>query len=105
MALFVYTVLPNLKVVEGVMLTNCFCLVPGIFKMLSRNQSVSRRYLKLTLDMLAICAQLSGLLLWAALGWTTSNWNAVVWILPFSLLLGSFGWWENYVERTSPIGN
>jgi len=102
-ALFVYTVLPNLKVVEGIMLTNCFCLVPGVLNMLSRNQSTSQRYLKLTLDTLAILAQLSGLILWAALDWTTSNWN-VVWILPFALLFGSFGWWENYVERTSPIG-
>jgi hypothetical protein len=60
------------------------------------------RNLLLTADGLAVVAQLSGLFLWAAIGWTATN-NAV-WILPFSLLLTSFGWWENYVDKDSPFG-
>lgn len=31
MAILVFEVLPNLDVVRGVMLTNCVCIVPGIF--------------------------------------------------------------------------
>ena len=103
LALFVYVVLPNLKVVEGLMLCNCFCLVPGLLNMLSRNRMMTRRYFKLTADVLAIAAQLSGLILWAALGWVTSNWN-LAWALPVSLFLTSIGWWENYCDRTSPVG-
>ena len=108
LALLVYLVLPNLKVVEAVMLTNCVCLIPGILKMFSRfndNTSESKRknlpYL-LTADGLAIVAQLSGLFLWAALNWSATN--NVVWILPISLLFTSFGWWENYVDKESPFG-
>lgn len=105
LALLVYLVLPNLKVVEAVMLTNCVCLIPGILKIFSRfneKHSDRTRHLLLTADGLAVVAQLSGLFLWAAIGWTATN-NAV-WILPFSLLLTSFGWWENYVDSDSPFG-
>ncbi|KAK4004959.1 hypothetical protein OUZ56_006685 [Daphnia magna] len=104
LALLVYLVLPNLKVVEAVMLTNCVCLVPALLKFFSRfrdgTNEQTRPYL-LTADGLAILAQLSGLFLWAALNWTATN--NVVWILPFSLLFTSFGWWENYVDKDSPF--
>lgn len=105
LALLVYLVLPNLKVVEAIMLTNCVCLVPALLKVFSRfNGETNERTLPylLTADCLAILAQLSGLFLWAALNWSATN--NVVWILPFSLLFTSFGWWENYVDKESPFG-
>lgn len=86
------------------MLTNCFCVVPGLLKMMSRNKMMSRRYYKLIADGLAVLAQFSGLFLWAGLNWVTSNSN-LMWVLPLSLFLASCGWWENYVHRASPIGN
>ena len=48
-------------------------------------------------------AQLSGCLLWAIPELTKSNWNQI-WLLPTALILTSFGWWENYVDKHSPIG-
>lgn len=103
LACLVYLVLPNLKVVEAVMLTNCVCVVPGILNMFTRHDSGSLRPYLLTADVLAVLAQFSGLFLWAALQWSTSNSN-LVWILPISLFMTSFGWWENYVDRDSPYG-
>ena len=103
LAVMVYLVLPNLKVVEAVMLTNCVCVVPGILNMFTRHAAGRLRPYLLTADSLALLAQLSGLFLWAALEWSTSNSN-LVWILPFSLLFVSVGWWENYVDKSSPYG-
>ncbi len=28
----------------------------------------------------------------------------LVWILPVALICTSFGWWENYVHKDSPLG-
>lgn len=104
LACLVYLVLPNLKVVEAVMLTNCVCLVPGILNMFSHIYAGSMRPFLLTADALAILAQLSGLFLWAVLSWETTYEN-LVWIVPASLFLTSFGWWENYVDQNSKFGN
>ena len=30
-ALLIYKVLPDLDVIKGAMLTNCFCFIPGLF--------------------------------------------------------------------------
>ncbi len=103
LALLVYLVLPNLKVVEAVMLTNCVCLVPGILNMVSHANAGHLRRFLLTADALAILGQLSGLFLWAGLNWDTSYHN-LVWILPIALFFTSFGWWENYVDSDSPFG-
>ena len=85
------------------MITNCVCLVPGILGMLSRNSKESKRLGKIVVDILAILAQLSGCLLWAIPELTKSNWNQI-WLLPLSVILTSFGWWENYVDKHSPVG-
>lgn len=103
LAVMVYLVLPNLKVVEAVMLTNCVCVVPGILNMFTRQDAGRYRPYLLAADTLALLAQLSGLFLWAALQWSVSYSN-LVWILPFSLLFVSVGWWENYVDKSSPFG-
>lgn len=103
LAMFVYLVMPNLKVVEAVMLTNCVCVLPGILNIFSRQEAGRLRPYFLTADILAVLAQFSGLFLWAALSWSTSYHN-LVWILPISLFFVSFGWWENYVDSKSQFG-
>jgi chitin synthase len=103
-AMLIYAVLPNMKVVQGAMLTNCVCLVPGILGMLSRNSKESKRFAKSIVDILAIVAQLSGCFLWVIPELNKTNWQHV-WMLPTSLILTSFGWWENYVDKHSPIGS
>ena len=103
LALLVYLVLPNLKVVEAVMLTNCVCLIPGILNMFSHATAGRLRPYLLTADSFAILGQLSGLFLWAGLNVSNPAYYNLVWILPISLFLTSFGWWENYVDKTSPF--
>ena len=103
LAMLIYAVLPNMKVVQGAMITNCVCLIPGVLGLLSRNSKESKRLAKSVVDILAILAQLSGCLLWAIPELTKSNWNQI-WLLPTALILTSFGWWENYVDKHSPIG-
>ena len=102
-ALLTLAVLPNMKVVQGAMITNCVCLIPGVFGLLSRNSKESKRLAKMIADILAILAQLSGCLLWAFPEMSKSNWSQP-WLLPTALILTSFGWWENYVDKRSPIG-
>ncbi|XP_059350344.1 chitin synthase chs-2-like isoform X1 [Daphnia carinata] len=102
-AMLIYAVLPNMKVVQGAMLTNCVCLVPGILGLLSRNSKESKRFAKSIVDIFAIMAQISGCFLWVIPELNKTNWHHV-WMLPASLILTSFGWWENYVDKHSPIG-
>jgi chitin synthase len=42
LALLMFAVLPDLDVVKGAMLTNCMCIVPGIFGNL-RNWSIKNK--------------------------------------------------------------
>ena len=103
-AMLIYAVLPNMKVVQGAMLTNCVCFIPALFGLLSRNSKESKRFAKSVVDILAIVAQLSGAFLWVIPELNKTNWTHI-WMLPTSLILASFGWWENYVDKHSPIGS
>ena len=85
------------------MITNCVCLVPGILGMLSRSNKESKRFAKVLVDIFAILAQLSGCFLWLALEMTKPHPNESFWMIPVALALTSFGWWENYVDKHSPI--
>ena len=86
------------------MITNCVCIVPGVLGMLSRNNKESKRFAKVIVDLFAILAQLSGCFLWVALEMTKAKPSRTVWLMPVALILTSFGWWENYVDKHSPVG-
>lgn len=98
-ALLFFKILPELDVVKGAMVTNCLCIVPAILGLLSRNKRDAKRFVKVIVDILAIVAQVTGLIAWPLL----EN-KPALWLIPISSLCISLGWWENYVTRQSPIG-
>lgn len=98
-ALLIFKVLPELDVVKGAMITNCLCIIPAILSLLSRNSRDSKRFVKVIVDMAAIVAQVTGIIVWPLL----EN-KPVLWLIPISTFCISLGWWENYVTRQSPIG-
>lgn len=98
-ALLFFKVLPELDVVKGAMITNCLCIIPAILTLLSRNSRDSKRFVKVIVDMAAIVAQVTGIIVWPLL----EN-KPVLWLIPISTFCISLGWWENYVTRQSPIG-
>jgi chitin synthase len=69
---------------------------------LSRNSRESNRALKTLFDVGAILCQASAFIIWPL----NESWhgNHILWSIPASLGLISFGWWENYVDRRSPLG-
>ncbi|KAK2724897.1 hypothetical protein QYM36_001381, partial [Artemia franciscana] len=101
--LLMFAVLPHLDVVQGAMITNCVCLVPGVLGMLSRSRKESKRSAKILVDIFSILAQLTGLLLWPIILAGKDGGSHLVWSLPVSLLLTSCGWWENYADKHSPF--
>ncbi|ODN00837.1 Chitin synthase 1 [Orchesella cincta] len=100
LALLVYTVLPNIDAVKAAMLTNAMCIVPGILGMLSRGYD-AQWVLKNVIDICAILCQISVMYVWPLFAPAKSSDNP--WLLSLSALLISFGWWENFVEPTSPF--
>ena len=60
-------------------------------------------WLKTPLDILAICAQLTGAILWPILQWTDTSKAKdemeFAWSLPIGLILASFGWWETFTTN------
>lgn len=105
LSLMVYVVFPQLDAIKAVMLTNAFCLIPGIFKTLSRdyqsNMKLEWKLIQYAIDMVAIVFQLSALFVWPLIEPHKSYNNH--WILPVSAILISFGWWENFVDESSPF--
>ena len=53
------------------------------------------------MDLLAIGAQATGFFMWPIVEF--QNENFVAGILPVAVFLTSAGWWENYVDRRSPL--
>uniref|UniRef100_A0A0C9RWL3 chitin synthase n=1 Tax=Fopius arisanus TaxID=64838 RepID=A0A0C9RWL3_9HYME len=102
LALMFFSVLPDLDVIRGAMLTNCVCFVPGLLGLLSRNKSKdeSKRFVLVLVDLAALAAQASGFVVWPLLESSRHS----LWLIPASLILVSCGWWENYVSMQSPIG-
>ena len=69
---------------------------------MSRNNKESRRLLKVIADLVAIGAQATGFFIWPIVEFGRGH--TKTWTVPVAVLLISFGWWENYVDRRSPIG-
>lgn len=120
--LFIFVVLPDIDVVKGAMLTNCMAFFPAIFGLLSRNSKESSRLFKVRIlilgrlrqaaryhlyhfqtivDVLAIIGQCTGFFIWPII--ESGKGNGSAWTMPVSIFLISAGWWENYVDRHSPV--
>ena len=67
----------------------------------SRHHKETKRFLKGFVDILAIGAQATGFFMWPIVEF--QNESFVAGILPVALFLTSAGWWENYVDRRSPL--
>uniref|UniRef100_T1GKX2 chitin synthase n=1 Tax=Megaselia scalaris TaxID=36166 RepID=T1GKX2_MEGSC len=80
------------------MLTNCLCLIPGIFGLLSRTKQEHKRFFKYIIDLIAITCQITGFVLWPLL----EN-RPKLWLIPIACVAISCGWWENYVCSQSNI--
>ena len=90
-----FQILPSLDAVKGAMLTNCLCIVPAILQFFARTRNESRRLLKFILDMLALAAQVSGVVLWPLALSEVKDF----WLWPLAFVLASIPWWENYLCR------
>ncbi|XP_037866580.1 chitin synthase chs-2 [Bombyx mori] len=91
-AILLLIILPELDVVNGAMLMNAMCIIPGILNAFSRDRTDSRYSIKLIIDVLAISAQATAFVVWPML-----DGKPVLWSIPVACLLVSLGWWENYV--------
>ncbi|ALC44950.1 CS-2, partial [Drosophila busckii] len=100
LALFTFTVLPQLDVTRGAMLGCCVCFVPALLNILTgtRFQWKSADTLVNVASILAVVAQGSVFLVWPAM---SSQLELQLLALP--LLLVSFRWWENYANRLASI--
>ncbi|PRD24049.1 UNVERIFIED_CONTAM: hypothetical protein NCL1_44804 [Trichonephila clavipes] len=98
LCLLVFIVLPELDVIKAAMLTNCVCFVPGVLSLLARNKDETRRPLKVVFDMMAIIFQGSALAVWPI-----TETGPQAWAIPVSIILVSMKWWENYMDKKSPI--
>jgi len=104
LALLFFVVLPELDVVKGAMLTNCVAFIPAVLGLMSRHQKESRRFLKIFMDLIAITGQATGFFIWPiAVANSKHGSDAAYWTIPIATFLVSAGWWENYVDRRSPL--
>ena len=69
--------------------------------LMSRNNKESKRMLKVILDLVAVGAQATGFFIWPIVEFGRGH--TKIWTVPVAIFLVSAGWWENYVDRKSPI--
>lgn len=96
--LLVFVILPAVDVVKGAMLTNCLCFVPAILSLLSRHSGESKKVAKILLDFLSLLSQFSACVIWPL---TLKDQSDFGLLIPVTVILVSFGWWENYVNKNS----
>lgn len=95
--------------IKAIMLTNAMCVVPGILGMISRgyeNLEVAGKrswtwHVQCIIDAIAVICQVTALLVWPLI--KPHKKTDHPWLLPLSAVLISFGWWENFVDVTSPF--
>ena len=63
--------------------------------MLSRSHEKSKRFIKVIVDLVALAAQATGFVVWPLL---EGREKPELWLIPFTVILISCGWWENYVN-------
>lgn len=106
--MFVFKVLPFLdNILQGLGLMAGASLLPSFLQILNSKPTETK---KLTcfyyiLDILTFIAQLSALVAWPIVSAVRDNQTSdLTWAIPLSLLLISFGWWENYVDQNTKLG-
>ena len=57
--------------------------------------------LKVVADLVAVGAQATGFFIWPIVEFGRGH--TKIWTVPVAIFLVSAGWWENYVDRKSPI--
>lgn len=65
----------------------------------NKNKDESRRFVLVLVDLAALAAQATGLVVWPLI----DNKPASLWLIPPALILVSCRWWENYVTIQSPF--
>ncbi|XP_046481507.1 chitin synthase chs-2-like isoform X1 [Neodiprion pinetum] len=102
LAILIVSVLPDLDVIQGAMLTNCLCFVPGLLGLLSRYKKRDKPilFLLFIVDVAALAMQVTGFVVWPFVYIS----NPALWLTPVALVLVSCRWWENYVSIQSPLG-
>ncbi|XP_054721541.1 LOW QUALITY PROTEIN: chitin synthase chs-2-like [Uloborus diversus] len=98
LSLLAFVVIPDLDVIKAAMLTNCVCFVPAILGLLSRYSGESKRPVKIILDIFAILFQGTGFAIWPIMETGPRSW-----LIPVSVFLVSIRWWENYLDKKSPL--
>jgi hypothetical protein len=63
--------------------------------MLTRSHEESKRFIKVIVDLVALAAQATGFVVWPLL---EGREKPELWLIPFTVVLISCGWWENYVN-------
>ncbi|KAK9877020.1 hypothetical protein WA026_016046 [Henosepilachna vigintioctopunctata] len=96
-AILVFCILPELDVVKAAMLTNAFCLIPGVlgaYYRKSMEYSTLDIYVLRALDIVSILSQFTSLFLWPLI-----ERNVKVCLIPIAAIFISFGWWQNYADK------
>jgi hypothetical protein len=63
--------------------------------MLTRSREESKRFIKVVVDLVALAAQATGFVVWPLL---EGREKPELWLIPFTVVLISCGWWENYIN-------
>jgi chitin synthase len=105
--MLVYLILPTVDVILGVMITNSLFFMPSLLSILSLEIKTGK-VIENLFSLLSFVIQCSALLLWPIVikitNYTEKSLNEEVtyfWAIPITLLLISFGWWENFVNTRS----
>ena len=115
-AILTFLALPQLDTAHALALTNCLAIVPGLLNLMTRRSGLKDGNNKIiaglaisaliVIDVIAILAQLSGILVWPLLQWIDSDYGTEAhvqypWAIPLGLMMASFGWWECYVDNVT----
>ena len=104
MCLFAFYVLPSMDPIRGLCLTFGVGVIPAILKLFDRQREKGRAFSVILVDILAVLAQMTILLLWPVRNLIVHEDIELVWTIPVSLLLISLGWWENYINKFTSMG-
>jgi hypothetical protein len=83
--------IPDLKL----RISQCSSCMSEFSGMLSRSHEQSKRFIKVIVDLVALAAQATGFVVWPLL---EGREKPELWLIPFTVILISCGWWENYVN-------
>ncbi|XP_066142426.1 chitin synthase chs-2-like [Euwallacea fornicatus] len=98
-SLLIFTVLPEIDVIKGAMLTNAMCFIPALELFLINMKTVKGFQFNYIFDVMSLVSQVSAFVVWPLL----PNANHGLWLVPVSSILISVGWWEVFLSETTSI--